>query len=149
MVNGSFGLPVWGPGLFNITDKSFVDFQLSPPFTKRPKGLDITLVVERAENLLLAKNWREAIEILKPLKDEPLARRFLIEALNGMSNDTETVEVLWPPSTPEETVAVGAAILNLQNKERAKAFLQLEQVSKVTDASVVDIRRRISMRWSL
>jgi len=55
---------------------------------------------------------------------------------------------LWPPMTNEEIVLVGAAILALQDRRRASAFLLLSQVSKNADASVMDIRRRVSMRLS-
>jgi hypothetical protein len=71
-----------------------------------------------------------------------------MKALAELGDDSETVNVLWPPMTNEEIVLVGAAILAVQDRSRASAFLLLDQVSKNADASVVDIKRRVSMRLS-
>jgi hypothetical protein len=148
MVNNSFNLPVWGPGQFNATGTSFVDFELGRPLAKRPPRLDIALLLERADDLLGKSQWSEALGVLKDIKEEPLARPFLITALTQLGDDSETVDVLWPPSSNQEIVMVGASILNLKDGSRAKAFLQLDKVSNNTDASVMDVKRRISMRWS-
>jgi hypothetical protein len=148
MVNNAFNLPLWGPGQFNVTGTSFVDFELSPPLTKRPSHLDRTLLLERADELLSKKQWKEALTVLTDIQDEAFARPLLMTALKELGDDSETIKLLWPPSTNEEIVMVGAAILSVQERNRAKAFLQLGRVSNNTDASVTDIKRRISMRWS-
>ncbi len=148
MVNHAFDLPVWGPGQFNVTGTSYVDFELNRPLTKRPPHLDRSLLLEQADEFLSRKQWDEALAILKAIKDEPHARPFLMAALNELGDDSEIVDVLWPPSSNAEIVMVGASILNLQNPERAKAFLQLDKVSQNTDASVEEMKRRISRRWS-
>jgi 3',5'-cyclic AMP phosphodiesterase CpdA len=147
MVNSDFNLPVWGPGQFNVTGTSYVDFVLSQPLAKRPPHHDRTLLLERADDLMSKRQWREALSILKDIKDEPLARPFLITALSELGDDSETVDALWPPLTNQEIVMVGASILNLEERTRAKAFLQMDQVSKNMDASVTDIKRRVT-RWA-
>jgi hypothetical protein len=148
MVNNTFNLPVWGPGQFTVTGTSYVDFELNRPLIERPLNLDRSLLLEQADELLTKKQWSEALAILKAIKDDPHARPFLIAALIGLGDDSETVDVLWPPSSNAEIVMVGAAIFNLREPNRAKAFLQLDQVSHNTDASVQEMKRRISMRWS-
>jgi hypothetical protein len=148
MVNTTFNLPIWGPGQFNATGTSFVDIELSRPLAKRPPELDKALLLERADELLTERHWREALALLKDIKADPLARPFLLNALNELGDDWETIEVLWPPSTNQEVVMVGAAILNLRDLNRAETFLKLDDVSNNRDASVADIRRRISTRWS-
>lgn len=39
MVNNTFNLPVWGPGLFYATGKSYVDFELCKPLAPAPATL--------------------------------------------------------------------------------------------------------------
>jgi hypothetical protein len=148
MVNSDFNLPVWGPGQFNSTGKSYVDSALSQPLASRPQNLDRALLLEKADSLLAQKRWKEALTLLKDIKTEELAKPFLMKALAELGDDSETVNVLWPPMTNEEIVLVGAAILAVQDRSRASAFLLLDQVSKNADASVVDIKRRVSMRLS-
>jgi len=148
MVNNTFNLPVWGPGQFNSTGKSFVEIELSRPLAKRPPDLDKALLLERVDDLLSRRQWSEALVILKDIKEEPLARPFLLTVLNELGNDSETIDALWPPTNNQEIVMVGAAILSLRDPDRAKVFLKLHNVSNNADASVADIRRRISTRWS-
>lgn len=148
MVNNTFNLPIWGTGQFNVTATSFVDIELSRPLGKRPPDLDKALSLERVDHLLSKRQWREALATLKVIKQEPLARPFLLTTLNELGDDSETVDALWPPSTNQEIVMVGAAILALRDPNRANAFLKLDNVSNNIDASVVEIRRRISTRWS-
>jgi len=148
MVNSDFNLPVWGPGQFNSTGKSYVDSTISLPLISRPKTLDRTLLLEKADTLLGEKRWKEALALLREIKDEGLAKPLILKALTEISDDSETISVLWPPMTNEEIVLVGASIMALQDRGRATTFLSLDQVSKNADASVVDMRRRVSMRLS-
>lgn len=148
MVNNDFNLPVWGPGQFNSTGKSYVDSALSQPLVKRPKGLDRSLLLEEADTLLAQKRWREGLTLLREIKDQGVAKPFILKALTEVGDDSETISFLWPPVTNEEIVLVGGAILALQDRDRASTFLRLEQVSENEDASVVDIRRRVSVRLS-
>jgi hypothetical protein len=148
MVNNSFNLPVWGPGLFYATGKSYVDFELCKPLASRPGQLDRRLALERADQLLGNRNWADALQILADVKDAPLARPMILTALTELADDARTVAMLWPPSTSAEIVLVGAAVLNRHIREEAKAFLEIDAVSSSTDASVADIKRRFALRWS-
>lgn len=146
MVNNDFDLPVWGPGLFYATGNSHVDFELCKPLSARPNRLDKTLALERADRLLGERKWAEALQILRELKDMPLARPLILTGLAELADDGETVAMLWPPSTSAEIVLVGSAVFNRRIPEEAAAFLQIEAVSRSTDASVTNIKRRIAMR---
>jgi hypothetical protein len=146
MVNNDFELPVWGPGLFYATGKSHVDFDLCKPVSGRPNRLDSTLALERADRLLGERKWAEALQILRELKDIPLARPLILTALSELADDAETVALLWPPSTNAEIVLVGSAIANRRTPEEAAAFLEIQAVSRSTDASVLAIKKRIAMR---
>lgn len=147
MVNSSFNLPVWGPGLFNATGRSYVDFEISQPLRERPPLLDKTLMLERADQLLVARNWMGALEILGKMKDDPFAQPLLMTALSQLGDDEMTLKVLWPPSSNAAIILVGDAILNLQHRARAATFLQLDAVINNPDSSVADIKRRINTRW--
>jgi hypothetical protein len=147
MVNETFNLPLWGPGQFNVTGRPFVDFELNRPLVKRPADLDRALLLERAEDLLSKKQWKQAIAALEDLPDEPLTRPLLIAGLDELGDDMETLRVLWPPRSNQEIVMVGTALLALEDQIRAKEFLKLENVSESIDASVIDLKRRITFRW--
>jgi hypothetical protein len=148
MVNGSLTLPIWGPGHFYATGKSYVDFQICQPSARRPSQLDNVLVLERADELLRKSQWADAIELLKDLKDVPMAQPLRLSALSELADDELTIRTLWPPSTNAEIVLVGAAILNQQAAQRADDFLNLDSVSHNPDGSVRDLRQRIALRWS-
>jgi Calcineurin-like phosphoesterase len=147
MVNSSFNLPVWGPGLFNATGKSYMDFEINRPLLRRPPQLDKTLLLERADELLGKRSLKEALDILEQVRDDPFAKPLVIDALTQLGDDERTLNILWPPSGSAEIILVGAAILNLQERERAEAFLRLDAVSNNSDSSVADIKRRIATRW--
>jgi 3',5'-cyclic AMP phosphodiesterase CpdA len=147
MVNSSFDLPVWGPGHFYSSGKSYVDFDICPPASKRPGQLDTTLALSEADEMLANKQWAGALKVLNRVKGVPLARPLVLKALAELADDERTLETLWPPLTSAEIVLVGGAILNQQNPDAASAFLQLETVSTSSDASVVDIRQRLLRRW--
>ena len=146
MVNNSFTLPMWGPGHFYSTNAPYVDFDLCRPLAVRPSGLDNQLILERADHLLGYKRYEEALDVLSPIKGMPMARAMMISVLSELQDDAKTVALLWPPATNEEIVLVGGAVLNRRDPDEGRAFLALEPVSNSHDASVSDIRKRVSLR---
>jgi hypothetical protein len=147
MVNRLLGLPIWGPGHFNITNSSYIDFEISTPLIPRPANLDLQLELDRADELIGSHQWREAVEVLEKMKDAPLARPLLVKALSELDDAQRMISALWPPATNAEGVLIGGAILDIGPREQAEAFLQLEFVSSSDDASVRDISNRIRERW--
>jgi hypothetical protein len=148
MVNGSLTLPIWGPGHFYVTGKSYIDFEICRPLTHRPTQLDDVLALERADELLRKGQWTDALTLLKDLRGVPMAQPLLLNALSELADDELTITTLWSPSTNSEIILVGAAILNQQAQQRARDFLNLDSVSHNTDASVRELRDRIALRWS-
>jgi hypothetical protein len=146
MVNTLFNLPVWGPGHFNITNGSFVDFKLCEPLMARPAQLDTQLALDRADNLLGRRQWAEAADVLEHMKDVPLRRPLLVKALAELGDARRTIALLWPPQSTVEAVIVGGAILDNGTRKEAEAFVGLGLVSGSTDASVRDVVRRIHER---
>jgi hypothetical protein len=146
MVNHLFNLPVWGPGHFDSTNRSFLDFSWSRPLQKRPEALDVQLVLEDAERLVHARQWDKAAALLEPLKSVSLARPLLAAALSEMGEPQKTIDALWPPETLAEAVTVGGAILAGGARHHAEAFVNLELISGSTDASIREIAQRVRER---
>lgn len=146
MVNVLANMPVWGPGHFNATNESFIDFELCRPLVPRPSQLDLQLVLEKAERLLGARRFLEAAEILEKLKDVPIARPLLQNCLEELGDPRRAIEALWPPRTAAEVVMVGGALLEAGTHQEAEAFGLLELVASGSDASVREMARRVRER---
>jgi hypothetical protein len=146
MVNRVYALPMWGPGQLNVTNTSYLDFEISRPLLPRPPGLDLNLALEQAERLLGAHRWADALEALHPHRAAPLARPLLTLALSELGDSRRTIELLWPPETIAEAVVVGGAIIDGGTRGEAEAFLALPLVVGTADASVSGIARRVRER---
>lgn len=146
MVNTFMPLPCWGPGHFTNTNSSFFEFELCQPIATRPKQLDEQLIFDKADRLLGAQKWREALDILEEIENVPLARSLIVRALEGLDDKSLIIDKLYPPINNAEAIMVGDAILRVGSFEKAEGFVQLEFVSGNPDASVRDISRRITER---
>jgi Calcineurin-like phosphoesterase len=146
MVNRVFALPLWGPGQINVTNASYMDFEISRPLLSRPPGLDLDLALERAEQLLGARQWEDALEALLPHRAAPLTRPLLTLALSEVGEPRRTIDLLSPPETIAEAVVMGGAIVEGGTRVEAEAFLALPLVASSADASVRDVARRVRER---
>jgi hypothetical protein len=146
MINTLFNLPIWGPGHFTSTNSSHFGFALCEPLTARPADLNSQLLLASVDDHIGRGRTREALEALEAIGDLPLARPFLVRALNDLGDARTTINKLWPPQTIPEAVTVGGAILEVGSKEEALAFRQLPIVLAATDASLLDISERIFER---
>ncbi|WP_409192993.1 metallophosphoesterase family protein [Bradyrhizobium sp. RDM4] len=146
MVNGLFSLPVWGPGHFISSNRSFFDFELCKPIQARPTHLDVQLILERASSLLEAQRYADAVDVLQGVKQSPLSRPLLLKALTELRQPRRIIESLWPPLSSIEAVHLGAAILEGGTREEAVAFGKLDIVTGSGDASVRDMATRVSER---
>jgi hypothetical protein len=146
MINMLFNLPIWGPGHFTSTNSSYFSFALCGPLTTRPPLLDSQLLLASVDEHIGKGRTREALEVLEALEGLPLARPFLVRALDDLGDARTTINKLWPPNTIPEAVTVGGAILEAGSKEEAHAFRQLPIVLAATDASLLDISERIFER---
>ncbi|MBY5376656.1 metallophosphoesterase family protein [Rhizobium leguminosarum] len=146
MVNQLQNLPTWGPGQFIDTGKSYMDFDLSPPIQRRPPSLDLQLVLERVSDLFGQKKWQEVIEALDGATEDPLARRFFVEALAELGDNALTMGCLSNPQTLVEAVIVGTAIIESGDAGDVRRFLDLEIVMSQTDASLQEIKTRLKRK---
>jgi hypothetical protein len=60
---------VWGPGHFISTNQSFFEFELCKPLAARPPNLDVQLALERADSLLGARRYSDAVDVLEGVKE--------------------------------------------------------------------------------
>lgn len=146
MMNTLFNLPVWGPGHFISTNSSHIDFALCRPPTPRPANLNGQLLLAAIDDHLGKGRLQEALDLLENIQDLPLARPFLVKTLNDLGDARMTIKRLWPPQTIPEAVMMGGAILEAGSKEEALAFRQLPIVPGATDASLMEISRRVFER---
>ncbi|MGO6996903.1 metallophosphoesterase family protein [Rhizobium leguminosarum] len=147
MVNQLQNLPIWGPGLFVDTSKSFIDFDLSPPAKARSASLDIQLSLEKASDLFGRQKWKEVIDELEAIVDHPQARRFYVQALQELGDHTLTMERLRTPRDATEAVILGAAILESNAQKEALRFLSLDELTVQPDASLDEIKRHLTRRF--
>jgi len=146
MINMEFNMPIWGPGHFNSTNSSYCSFELCKPLKDRPPQLDSQLLLAAVDEHIGRGQPRQALEVLESITELPLARTFLVRALNDLGDPRLTIDKLWPPQTLVEAVTIGGAILEVGSKDEALTFRQLSIVADSTDASLLDISNRIYER---
>ncbi len=146
MVNHEFALPLWGAGHFVSSGTSHVEFQLQAPDQRRPAALDHRLALERADGMIGNGQWREAVQLLGELQNDPHGRRLLAKALVELEDPQAIIAFLNPPQSTAEAVIVGDSLLEAGERAEIQAFLRLPQVVDLKDASVVDVCRRLEAR---
>lgn len=146
MVNLQFNTPVWGPGHFFDTNRSYVDFELSPPLASRPHGLDLQLVLERADRLLGGGDWRGVVDLLSGHMEDPLARKFCVRALQELDDPVATIRLLSVPRNISEAVLLGSAVVETGEPDARDRFLSDPFVSASTDASIEQVVSSIKTR---
>ena len=148
MVNQLQNLPIWGPGQFADTGDSFLDFDLSPPIQARPPALDMQLILEQAMDLYGRQKWRDVVDLLEPIAQQPTARRFYVDALLELDDSALTIRCLREPSTTAEAVIVGAALLDSGLPEQVHRFLGLQIVGAQSDSNLKDIKMRLNRKFA-
>jgi 3',5'-cyclic AMP phosphodiesterase CpdA len=146
MHNNDFTYPIWAPGHFTETNQPFLDLRIDPPLQPRPAHLDATFKLETAEQLLGSGQWKEVIELLEGTPSDSVGRPLLAKALSEYGDSAKTIALLWPPTNPAEAVQLGDAILQNGTPQQAAQFLALDMVTRGTDASVLEMARRVRER---
>jgi 3',5'-cyclic AMP phosphodiesterase CpdA len=146
MSNSDFSNPVWTAGKFTVTQKSHIDFEICKPAAVRPRHLDASLILERAEETLRSGKPRDAINHLKAISNEPTARPLLVEALAQAGDDEMTVQMLGLPQTVPEAVLCGWALIRVGKQPQIEAFLRAELVTTSRDASINDVVERLQRK---
>lgn len=146
MHNDDFTYPIWAPDHFIETNQAFLDLQIDRPIKSRPPGLDLTLTIERAEQLIGSRMWKEAVDLLADLSPESIGRSLLVKALSEYGDSQKIMELLWPPANNAEAVLLGDAILHDGSLQQVREFLELTLVKTGNDASVLEMAQRVRER---
>lgn len=146
MVNLQFSMPLWGPGHFPETGKSYVDFELSPPLASRPQGLDIQLALEKADYALGSGEWKSVISLLSEHMDHPMARKMCVRALQELDDAGITMGLILSPRDISEAVLLGGAVSESGDSAARDRYLNDPFVLASTDASVEHIVSRVKRK---
>jgi hypothetical protein len=146
MHNDNFGRPIWGPGTFTSSHRSFVDFLVQKPRERNTSAADAS-TVGAAESLIRGGKNEEAAEMLRPLHARNLlARRLLLDCYTN-SNDTKAIiDVFYPPQSIAEIVQVADALWEEKDKTKLKELLDSEAVRNETDRAVIEVRNKYLRR---
>ncbi len=147
MLNLPPAMPLWGPGYIVATGTDHVEFPVCEPLAHRPERLDAALALERAEALIGAGQWEDAVRCLDAISKHPLARPLLFKALGELGDSPAIFSKLWPPKNAGEAVVVADVILQGGAREFATSFLNTPEVRDSNDASVREVMRRVRERF--
>lgn len=142
MQNENFGRPIWGPGFFPSSGKSFVEFSVQRPPVRETRAVDAAALGE-AEKLIRAGQRRAAADLLRPLMPgNLLARRLLLECYSLEKDPPTIIDAFFPPETNGEIVEVADALWEEGDHVRLRAVLESDPVRNASDAAVIEIRNR-------
>lgn len=146
MMNRDFAMPIWGPGRFAESQRPHVEFPVCPPPTTRHATVDAEIQLERAAQLVSKRQWPDALAALSPLAHVPLARPLLVKVVHQLMDPKVAMDVLWPPTSIEEAVVIGTAILNNGTFDQCRVFVDHPTITNLNDATVRTIVDRITER---
>jgi hypothetical protein len=145
MQNNSFDSPVWGPGTFPSSRKTYIEFHLQKP---PDFGEDRTaFILSDAEAHLTGGRPEEAIRLARPFaQTNDLARRLLLEALVAIEDAKSIIQFFYPPTAPAEIVYVADALWEERQFDRLGELLSSPVVRDATDPAIVEVYRKYSRR---
>jgi predicted phosphodiesterase len=150
MLNEKFDSPIWGPGTFSLSRKSYVDFTVQPSFKTFTDRMPPISDLAEAERLLHGSKCEEAVKILKPISSEyEIARRLLLECFVKMDDIESIIEYFDPPRSITEIVHLADALWEKKEMKRLKSLLISDVVTKCTDPSVCQVVKKYSGRLEL
>lgn len=132
MKNEGFSNPVWGDAYVAEFSGASIHFDLNCPTVAEPS---IQTAAEAAE-LLRKGDAIGALELVRPLKHDPLARRIAVEGLLQIEDWQGIRMFCTPPQSSTEIVALCEALYQIGDKTALKAFLDSKEVAENTDVAV-------------
>ena len=147
MQNNNLSSPIWGPGPFPSSRKSYIDFHVQPPTEFDEDRITFILVEAEA---LLRENPKEAVKLAQPfVKTNALARRIVVEGLAVIGDSKSIIECFYPPTGAAEIIYVADALWEQGERERLKDLINSPIVRDATDPSITEVRRKYSRRIKL
>jgi hypothetical protein len=149
MVNENFGSPIWGPGVFPSTQKSFIDFSIQPPGPTSQPAINNQLLA-RAEDFVRHRRFTDGASLLLPLAGHSLlARRLLLECYIGLDATADIVTNFNTPQTSLEAIHLIDALWAEKNIVLLQSALNTELVRAATDPALIALRDKYTKRLKI
>ena len=145
MNNGQFEDPIWSPGFLPRTASTFVDITFTPP-PPRANTLDLNEKFAFIDELIIKKDYPEAINLLSKMGESNLKRRLLMECYTKTDMRLELIALINPPTSAQEVIYLADALWTTSDHDALKEMLQLDYVIKHSDVSVMQIRDKYISR---
>ena len=130
--------PIWTA----VSGEESVLFDLQRPIRRSNARREETALLAEAEACIRANQYKTAIELLKPIKADAIARRFLLECYVAEGHAFDISNETWPPSSSVETIAVANSLWELKEFAKLRELLGMSLVADSVDPSVKHIRER-------
>lgn len=145
MQNNSLASPIWGPGSFASSHRSYIGFSIQPPaMTDRDRTL---LILAEAETHLSRGRHGDAIRLSLPLlQKSDYARKILIDSFVGAGDKKGIIQYFYPPTTTTEIVYLADALCEEQRLDLLRDMINSRLVQDSIDPAIVEVRRKYSGR---
>ena len=147
MQNDNLQLPIWGQHSSLSHQDGTLHFKFCPPPLVRSEPHKITAVLSEAERFHSIGEFRQAAEILLPLKEiEELVRPILLDCLRELRDSAGIIVSFNPPQGSAEEIAVMDALWIENERERLAALLASPSIANTNDLAVAELRDRFLRR---
>jgi hypothetical protein len=147
MHNETFGSPVWGPGFFRASLKTYIDFRVQGPVSVNPHSKVPDL--DEAERLIGNKEYRAAATILELLAEhDQLAKRMLLECYVRLDDNNGICRIAFPPTSTQEAIYLMDALWSKGQRDVLMQVLSSDIVTKANDPGLVDLAKSYARRLS-
>lgn len=140
-----FGGRPLSPNSANYLD---FDFDLPPsPFVKIDRR---TTLLTEAQKSYDGGDYHSAVSLLAPIiTTDPLARPLLLQTLSRLGDKMGIIELLDPPESAAEAIALMDALWVEDHKQRLSEVLKLQVITESEDGSVVEMREKFVARLKI
>lgn len=147
MQNDRLHMPIFGPRALPPNRTSFLEFTFEPPPPPFVRPDRNTVLLNEAQTLYDAGNFRPAADKLVPLAaEDPLARRLLLECYLRLDDAAAIAARFDPPESPVEAIALMDALWAQGARPRLGEVLTLPLVAQSTDGSLIEMRDKYTAK---
>lgn len=147
MQNDRLHMPIFGPRTLPPNRTSYLEFTFDPPPQPFVRPDRNTMLLNEAQTLYDAGNFRPAADNLVLIATaDPLARRLLLECYLRLNDAPAIAAVFDPPESPAEVIALMDALWQQGSRVRLGEVIRLPLVNGSTDLAVIEMREKYSAR---
>jgi predicted phosphodiesterase len=149
MQNNDLTLPIWGRHTLPPYTNAYYEFQYDPPPEPEVRYNVNTATLLEAKSFLDSGDYRKAADVLTPLTaSDPLARPILLDCLVKLKDDGALIDLFDPPASEAEAIYLMDALWADGRHDRLEEVLKIQLIAESADASVIEIRKKYSVRLS-